>query len=68
MAKKKTLPKNVESHLDNSIIFNKFGIVNINALKATTKCDIPNEELKALINERFAKEFVGEHIEFIEKF
>jgi hypothetical protein len=59
------LPKDIETHLDNNILFNKFGIVNIRAVKASFKCEIPDKTLKKLINNRFAKEMVGEKIEFI---
>ena len=62
---KLTLPKDIETHLDNSLIFTKFGIVNIRFIKTTFKCELPDKELKTLINNRFSKEFVREKIEFI---
>lgn len=63
----KPLPQNIKNRLNNSIIFNKFGIVNLNALKAQEQTDLTKEELKEAINKEFAHEFVGNHIEFIEK-
>jgi hypothetical protein len=64
---KNELPKKVETYVDNSILFNKFGIINLNALRATTKTELSNTELKKLIKERFSKEIVGGKIEFITK-
>jgi len=62
---KAILPKDIEAHLDNNILFNKFGIVNIRAVKTSFKCELSDKTLQKLINNRFAKEFVGEKIEFI---
>jgi len=62
---KATLPKDIEAHLDNNILFNKFGIVNIRAVKASLRCKLPDKTLQKLINNRFAKEFVNCKIEFI---
>lgn len=46
-------------------MFNKFGIVNLKVLRLDWKTDLTDEEIKDLINKRFAKEMVGETIEFI---
>lgn len=62
---KTILPKDIEAHLDSNILFNKFGVVNIRAVKASFKCELPDKTLQKLINNRFAKEFVGDKIEFI---
>jgi len=67
MAKKSNkIPTDIEMYVDNSVLFNKFGLININALRATTKTELSNDEIKKLINERFAHEITGE-IEFMEK-
>lgn len=65
MAKITSLPKEIETRLDNNYMFNKFGIVNLKVLRLDWKTDLTDEEMKDLINKRFAKEFVGEKIEFI---
>lgn len=67
MAKKRQLPQNIIDDLNSNLIFNKFGLVNINRLKATNDCDIPSEELKEMIQEKFGHEMVGGRVEFIEK-
>jgi len=61
------LPKEIEQDLDSNYTFNKFGIVNISALRARTKTTLSSKELKEMINERFASEMVGETIEYIGK-
>jgi hypothetical protein len=65
MAKEKTLPKKIEQYLDTNFAFNKFGIVNLAVVKAHAKCKLSDAELKKLINKRFAKEMIGENIEYI---
>ncbi len=63
----KTLPKNIEVDLDSNFSFNKFGIVNIGALRFRTKTHLSSDELKRMINERFASEMVGGKIEYIDE-
>lgn len=63
---KETLPEYVVDFLDNNILFNKFGLVNIQSLKSQTNCEIEDKKLKKLIQEQFDHEFTG-GIEFIEK-
>lgn len=65
MAKITSLPKEIETRLDNNYMFNKFGIVNLKVLRLDWKTELTDEEIKDLINKRFAKEMVGETIEFI---
>lgn len=65
MAKITSLPKEIETRLDNNYMFNKFGIVNLKVLRLDWKTELSDEEIKDLINKRFAKEMVGETIEFI---
>jgi hypothetical protein len=61
------LPKDIEKDLDGNFTFNKFGIVNLSALRARNKTTLSTAELKQAINERFAKEMVGGTIEYIGK-
>ena len=61
------LPKDIEAHIDGSFLFNKFGIVNLSVLVATTNTDLSNEELKKRIMNRFGSEMVNGEIEFLEK-
>jgi len=61
-----TLPKNIETDLDGNFMFNKFGLVNISALRSRTRTTLKTKELKRLIKERFAKDITGK-IEFIGK-
>lgn len=61
------IPKSVETYLDNNLLFNKFGIVNIGKVIAETGTTLSNKELKQVINERFSHEMVGGEIEFIER-
>ena len=61
------LPKEVETYLDNSVIFNKFGLINLASVKFMTKCEIDDKKLKKLIIDRFASEMSDGTIEFIEK-
>jgi len=49
------IPKAVEIYLDNNLLFNKFGIVNISAVKASTGCKVDSDELKKLIQARFGR-------------
>ena len=67
MAKKKQLPQNIIDDLNSNLIFNKFGLVNIARVKATNNCDIPDDELKEMIQEKFGHEMVNGKVEFIEK-
>jgi hypothetical protein len=66
MTETKSLPRGVEIYLDNNILFNKFGIANLEVLIHEFKLSLTKGELKTLINERFRKEF-KDGIEFIEK-
>ena len=59
------LPKEIETYIDENILFNKFGIVNIGFLKSKFKCELENDVLQALIQERFGKEMNDGKIEFI---
>ena len=61
------LPKEVETYLDNSVIFNKFGLIYLASVKFMTKCEIDDKKLKKLIIDRFASEMSDGTIEFIEK-
>ena len=63
---KNKLPQNVIDHLNNNLMFNKFGLVNIASLKAHTECDIPNDELKQLIQDKFGHEMHNDEVSFIE--
>ncbi len=65
MAKITSLPKEIETRLDRNYMFTKFGIVNLKVLRLDWKTELTDEEIKDLINKRFAKEMVGETIEFI---
>lgn len=62
---KKTLPKEIEKYLQGSILFSRFGIVNLNVVKALTKEPLKFDELEKLINDKFAKEMTKGKIEFI---
>lgn len=61
------LPKEVFEYLNNNLMFNKFGIVNIRVVIASTNCEIKERKLKSLITARFKKEMVTGKIEFINK-
>lgn len=61
------IPKNIETYLNSNLLFNKFGIVNLDVIRATTKTKLTNDELKECINERFAKEMKDDKIEFLSK-
>ena len=63
----KGLSENIEKDLNDNFIFNKFGLVNIGALRARTGTTLKSKELKKLIKERFATEMVGGKIEFIDE-
>ena len=63
----KQLPQNIIDDLNRNLMFNKFGLVNISRLKASTDCDIPDEELKEMIQEKFGDEMITGKVEFIEK-
>lgn len=63
--KNTTLPKSVEIYLDGNLAFNKFGLVNIKVLKEQTKCELPDEELKELIQAKFGAEMRDGKVEFI---
>lgn len=63
---KQTLPQNIIDDLNSNILFNKFGLVNIARVKATNNCDIDDETLKALIQEKFGREMSNGEVEFIE--
>lgn len=67
MAKKKQLPQNIIDDLNRNLMFNKFGLVNISRVKSTNNCDIPDEELKEMIQEKFGHEMATGKVEFIEK-
>lgn len=60
------LPLSVINHLDINIVFNKFGIVNLGAVMASTGVKMDKKVLRKLINDRFGNEFVG-GIEFTDK-
>lgn len=63
--KKATLPQEVETYLDNSLLFNKFGLVNIKVAQTHTKEKISDGELKKLIQKRFGSEMVNGKVEFV---
>ena len=65
MSKKNKLPQNVIDHLNKNLMFNKFGLVNIASLKAQTDCEIPNDELEQLIQNKFGHEMHNGEVEFI---
>ncbi len=67
MAKSKKLPKEIEEYLDKSLLFNKFGLVNLAVVKANTNTTLSDEELKKLIQARFGKEMSNGKVEFLEK-
>lgn len=51
------IPKEVANYVDNSLLFNKFGVINLKAVRGITKTTLTDEELKEAINEHFGKEF-----------
>lgn len=67
MAKTPKLPKVVEDYLDNSLLFNKFGLVNISALLSKTGTKLTDADLKAKIQARFGHEMSNGQVEFVEK-
>ena len=62
-----TLSKKIEAYLENNFAFNKFGIVNISVLRASTGTEVSTEELKEQINKKYSKEMVDGKIEYIGK-
>ena len=63
---KQVLPKDIEIFLDSSLMFNKFGLVNIKILKSKFNSILGDDVLKQLIQDRFGDEF-KDGIEFIEE-
>lgn len=63
----KPLPKKVYEHVNNNTAFNMFGLINLSILKASTGTRLSSVDLKKRIRARFAKEIVGNRIEFIGK-
>lgn len=61
----KTLPKDIETYIDNNFTFTRFGIVNLKVIRATTKTELTDTELIKLIDARFSKEIVNGKIEYI---
>lgn len=59
------IPKTVEKYLDENLLFNKFGIVNLAKVKFESQTTLSDEELKVSIIARFGKEMANEEIEFI---
>jgi hypothetical protein len=64
---KKVLPPAIEAYIDKNILFNKFGLVNMGAVMASTGITMDKQELKQLIIERFGAEFAPSEIEFLDK-
>lgn len=56
MSKTKTLPLKIYSYLDSNLLFNKFGIVNLNLVQSKAP-EFTKEELKEMIEEKFKGEF-----------
>lgn len=67
MAQAKTLPQNVKDYLDKSTMLTAFGCINLNVLKSSTGCKIPDKQLKHLINKEIGPEMANGEVEFIEK-
>ena len=65
MSKKNKLPQNVIDHLNKNLMFNKFGLVNIASLKAQTECEIPDDKLKKLIQDKFGEEMTTGEVSFM---
>lgn len=61
----KKLPQNIVDHLNKNLMFNKFGLVNIASLKASTGTTLEDDDLKERIQERFGKEMVNGTVEFV---
>lgn len=61
----KTLPQEIIQLLESSLIFNKFGIVNLKILKSSVQTSLTDIELKELINAKYASEMVGGAIEYL---
>ncbi len=59
------LPNEVIIYLNDNLLFNKFGIVNLKVIKTKLKCELKDKKLKSLIQAHFGKEFRDEKIEFI---
>lgn len=65
MSKKNKLPQNVIDHLNKNLMFNKFGLINIASLKAQTDCEIPDDKLKKLIQNKFGEEMTTGEVSFM---
>ena len=65
--KAKKLPKHIAEDLNRNLMFNKFGLVNISALRARTGTKLKTEDLKERIQKRFGSEMITGEVEFIEK-
>lgn len=63
---KKRLPSKIDEFLDRNLLFNKFGIVNMGSVMASTGIQMDKQELKQLIIDRFGNEF-QDGIEFTDK-
>src|SRR3990167_401497 len=46
-------------------IVNKYGLVNIASLKAQTECEIPDDKLKKLIQDKFGEEMTTGEVSFM---
>ena len=57
--------KEVEKYVDNSLLFSKFGVVNLKAVRGITKTDLTDEQLKEAIDARFGNEFAPGKIEYL---
>lgn len=60
----KPLPKHVEDYVKRNTAFNMFGLLNISTLRAVTKTNLSDAELKKRIIHKYAHSFVNNKIEF----
>lgn len=64
---KVTLPPAIETYIDKNLLFNKFGLVNMGSVMASTGITMDKKVLKQLIIDRFGSEFAPSEIEFLDK-
>ena len=63
----KKLPKHIADHLNRNAMFNRFGLVNISALKASTGTTLKDDDLKERIQAKFGHEMATGEVEFMKK-
>lgn len=60
----KPLPEHVDSYVRKNTAFNMFGLLNLSTLRAVTRTNLSNAELKKRITHKYANSFVNNLIEF----